>query len=131
MNNAVLQVPKPINEPIYDYAPGSPEKARIKSALTEMASNRIEIPLIIGGKEIKTNNIGKVVMPHDHGHVLAKYHKAGPEEVRLAIDTALAAQKIWQAFRWEERCAIFLKAAELLSKKVSFPDQRRGHALHR
>ena len=120
MNNAVLRVPKPVNEPIYDYAPGSPERARIKSALAEMAGKKIEIPLIIGGKEIKTGNIGKVVMPHDHGHVLATYHKAGPDQVRLAIDTALAAQKMWQSFRWEERCAIFLKAAELLSVKYRF-----------
>ena len=63
-----------------------------------MAGKKIEIPFIIGGKEIKTDNLG---MPHDHGHVLATYHKAGPDQVRLAIDTALAAQKMWQSFRWE------------------------------
>ncbi|MEE4243169.1 MAG: L-glutamate gamma-semialdehyde dehydrogenase [Desulfopila sp.] len=120
LNNGVLRVPKPVNEPIYEYAPGSPEKKLLKSALSEMAGKKIEIPLIIGGKEITTGNLGKVVMPHDHAHVLATYHKAGPAEVRMAIDTALAAQKTWQSFRWEERCAVFLKAAELLSVKYRY-----------
>ncbi len=120
MNNAVIQIPKPANEPVYEYAPGSPEKEKLKTALEEIAGKQIEIPLIIGGKEIKTNNFGKVVMPHNHEHVLATYHKAGPSEVRLAIDTAVAAQKVWQSFRWEERCAIFLKAADLLSVKYRF-----------
>lgn len=115
LNNAVLQVPTPINEPVYEYAPGSPERAKLKSALAEMAGQQLEIPLIINGKKLKTGNTGKVVMPHDHKHVLAVYHKAGPDEVRMAIDSALAAQEQWQSFRWEERCAIFLKAAELLS----------------
>lgn len=117
MNNAVIDTPKPVNEPILSYAPASPEKAALKKALTEMAGKQLDIPLIIGGKEIRTGNLAKVVMPHDHGHVLATYHKAGPKEVQMAIDAALAAQKMWQSFRWEERCAIFLKAAELLSVK--------------
>ena len=117
MNNAVISTPKPINEPILSYAPGSPEKAAIKKALAEMSARQLEIPLIIGGKEIKTGNLGKVVMPHDHQHVLATYHKAGPAEVQQAIDAAVAAQPMWQSFRWEERCAIFLKVAELLAVK--------------
>jgi 1-pyrroline-5-carboxylate dehydrogenase len=117
MNNAVINIPKPTNEPILDYEPGSKEKAAIKKALTEMSSRQLEIPLIIGGKEIRTGNLGKVVMPHDHKHVLATYHKAGPAEVQQAIDAAVAAQPVWQSFRWEERCAIFLKVAELLAVK--------------
>ncbi|MDK9705427.1 MAG: L-glutamate gamma-semialdehyde dehydrogenase [Desulforhopalus sp.] len=117
LNNAVINIPKPVNEPIYSYAPGSQERATLKKALADAAGKQLEIPLIIGGKEIKTGRLGKAVMPHDHQHVLATYHQAGPEEVRLAIDTAVAAQGMWQAFRWEERCAIFLKAAELLSSK--------------
>ena len=120
MNNAVIQIPRPVNEPILEYAPGSPERKRLKAALAEMEGKQIEIPLIIGGREIRTNNTGKVVMPHDHGHVLATYYKAGPAEVRLAIDTAVAAQRTWQGFRWEERCAIFLKAAELLAVKYRY-----------
>jgi 1-pyrroline-5-carboxylate dehydrogenase len=117
MNNAVISTPKPVNEPILKYAPGSPEKVAIKQELAEMSARQLEIPLIIGGKEIKTGNLGKVVMPHDHRHVLATYHKAGPAEVQMAIDAAVAAQPMWQSFRWEERCAIFLKAAELLAVK--------------
>lgn len=120
MNNAVIRIPTPINEPVYDYGPGSVEKKQLKAALTEMAGKKIEIPLVIGGKEIMTGTTGTVVMPHDHGHVLATYHKAGAAEVRLAIDTAVGAQKMWQSFRWEERCAIFLKAAELLATKYRY-----------
>ncbi len=117
MNNAVISTPKPTNEPILNYAPGSPEKITVKQALAEMSAKQLEIPLIIGGKEVKTGNLGKVVMPHDHQHVLATYHKAGAKEVRQAIDVAVAAQPLWRSFRWEERCAIFLKAAELLAVK--------------
>jgi 1-pyrroline-5-carboxylate dehydrogenase len=117
LNNAVVSTPKPINEPILKYAPGSPEKTAIKAALADLSAKQLEIPLVIGGREVKTGKIGQVVMPHNHQHVLATYHKAGPEEVQLAIDAAVAAQPLWQSFRWEERCAIFLKAAELLAVK--------------
>jgi 1-pyrroline-5-carboxylate dehydrogenase len=117
LNNAVIQTPAPVNEPILNYAPGSPEKLELKAALEEMASRQIEIPIIIGGREIRTGNLGRVVMPHDHQHVLGSYHKAGPEEVQLAIDTAVDAQSEWEKFRWEERASIFLKAAELLAVK--------------
>jgi len=117
LNNAVISTPKPVNEPILSYAPGSPERAKLKKALTEAAGKQLEIPIIIGGKEIKTGRLSQVVMPHNHHHVLAVYHQAGPEEIKLAIDTAVATQALWQSFRWEERCAIFLKAAELLSGK--------------
>lgn len=116
-NNAVISVPKPVNEPIKSYAPGSPERKSLKQALADASGKQLEIPLIIGGKDIKTGKLGKVVMPHDHRHVLATYHQAGPEEVRLAISTAVAAQTTWRSFRWEERCAIFLKAADLLAGK--------------
>ncbi|MFH0780653.1 MAG: L-glutamate gamma-semialdehyde dehydrogenase [Pseudomonadota bacterium] len=117
LNNAVINTPKPANEPINNYAPGSPERAKLKKALADMAGKQLEIPIIIGGKEIRTGKFGTAVMPHNHHHILATYHQAGPEEVKLAIDTAVAAQAMWQSFRWEERCAIFLKAAELLAGK--------------
>lgn len=117
VNNGVINVPEAKNEPILGYGPGSPEKKALKTALSEMAGKELEIPLIIGGKEVKTGKLGKAVMPHDHSHVLATYHKAGEKEVRMAIDAAVAGQKMWQSFRWEERCAIFLKTAELLSTK--------------
>jgi 1-pyrroline-5-carboxylate dehydrogenase len=117
MNNAVIRIPAPKNEPVLAYAPGSPEKSRLKKALKEAAAKTLEIPLIIGGKRVTPGKLGKVVMPHDHRHLLATYHQAEATEVRLAIDAALAAQAKWQAFRWEERCAIFLKAADLLAGK--------------
>lgn len=117
MNNAVITPPRPSNESVLDYAPSSPERQKLKKALAKMASEEIEIPLIIGGEEVKTGNQGRVVMPHDHQHLLATYHKAGPVEVRRAIDAAIAAQPLWRSLRWEERCGIFLRAAELLATK--------------
>ncbi|RME39874.1 MAG: aldehyde dehydrogenase family protein, partial [Deltaproteobacteria bacterium] len=119
-NNAMVEVPRPVNEPVLSYAPGSPERAALKAALDEIAGQKIEIPLIIGGREVRTGNMGKVVMPHDHGHVLAEYHQAGPEEVKQAIEAAVEAQKVWRSLRWEERAAIFLKAADLLAGKYRF-----------
>ncbi len=119
-NNAVIRVPVPKNEPVFRYAPGSPEREALKRALEETAAQKIEIPLVIGGKEVRTGRLGKVFMPHDHGHVLAKYHQAGPEEVKQAIAAALEAQNLWQQMRWEERAAIFLKAADLLAGKYRF-----------
>src|SRR6186713_1088530 len=81
----IRRVPPPINEPNRTYAPGSPERAELKARLKSMASEKIEIPLVIGGKEIRTGKIEKTVMPHDHQHVLAEYHKASPEHVHQAI----------------------------------------------
>ncbi len=120
LNNAVFKVPVPGNEPIYSYAPETPERAKLKLALDELASKKIEIPLIIGGKEVRTGRLGQVVMPHDHKHVLAEYHMAGEAEIKLAIDMAMEAKSAWEALRWEERAAIFLKAAELLSGKYRY-----------
>lgn len=120
LNNGVIRVPVPTNEPVYNYAPGSPEREKLEAALVTMASDNIEIPLIIGGEEVKTGDLGKVVMPHDHKHVLATYHKAGPKEVSLAIETAVEAQTVWRTLRWEERAAIFLKAADLLATKYRY-----------
>jgi len=120
LNNAILKVPTPVNEPVLDYAPGSAERARLKDALDDIAGKRIEIPLIIGGREVRTGNLGRVVMPHDHQHVLAEYHQAGEAEIEQAIDAAMAAKREWAAFRWEERAAIFLKAADLLAGKYRY-----------
>lgn len=105
----------PGNEPVYNYAPGSPEKKALKAKLAELSSKKIEIPLIIGGKEVRTGKLGKCVMPHNHQHILAEYHIAGPEELRMAVDAALSAKKEWENMSWENRASIFLKAAELLS----------------
>jgi 1-pyrroline-5-carboxylate dehydrogenase len=115
MNNAILQVPPPENEPIYPYGPGSPEKADLKAVLKQMAAEEIEIPLIIGGKEVKTGNMGDCRVPHDHAHLLGRYHKAGTAEVNQAAAAAAAAWREWGAMPWNSRAAIMLKAAELLT----------------
>ncbi len=117
MNNTVFHLEVPHNEPLEPYAPGSPARARIKAELARQAGAEVEIPLVIGGKEIRTGRTGKVVMPCDHRHVLATYHKATEKEVALAIDAALAAKKQWEGLSWVERASITLKAAELLSRK--------------
>ncbi|MBI5549702.1 MAG: aldehyde dehydrogenase family protein, partial [Deltaproteobacteria bacterium] len=117
MNNTVFHFDVPHNEPMESYAPGSDARTRIKAELTRQAGTQIEIPLIIGGKEIRTGKTGTVVMPCDHAHVLATYHKATEKEVALAIESALAAKKQWEAFSWVERASITLKAADLISRK--------------
>jgi 1-pyrroline-5-carboxylate dehydrogenase len=120
MNNTVFQFAAPQNEPIDPYAPQSATRARMKEELAKMAGTQIEIPLIIGGKEVRTGKIGKVVAPCDHKHVLATYHQTTEKEVRLAIEAALKAKRDWEALSWVERGSITLKAAELLSKKYRY-----------
>jgi 1-pyrroline-5-carboxylate dehydrogenase len=110
-----VKVPPPVNEPVLSYAPGTPERAALKARLKEMTQTTLEIPLIIGGEEVRTGDTLDVVMPHEHRHVLAKAHKAGPREVKKAIAAAMRAQREWSTMRWEDRAAIFLKAAELLA----------------
>jgi 1-pyrroline-5-carboxylate dehydrogenase len=111
----VRRIPTPINDPNRTYAPGSPERAELKARLKAMAAERIDIPLVIGGKEIRTGRTAKSVMPHDHQHVLADYHLAGEAEIKQAIEAAAVARREWSAWPWEERAAILLKAAELLA----------------
>jgi 1-pyrroline-5-carboxylate dehydrogenase len=110
-------IPQPKNEPVLSYAPGSKEKKELKNKLEELSKTQIEIPMIIGGKEVRTNDFGTCVMPHDHKHVLAKYHKANAEHVRAAIDASKIAWKKWSETPWEERADIFLKMADLLAGK--------------
>ncbi|HXG87276.1 MAG TPA: L-glutamate gamma-semialdehyde dehydrogenase [Vicinamibacterales bacterium] len=108
-------VPPPTNDPNLTYAPGSPERVAIKARLASMAEERLDIPLVIDGKEIRTGKTAQSVMPHKHAHVLADWHKAGAKEVRQAIDAAVAARTEWANWPWEERAAVFLRAAELLT----------------
>ncbi len=115
MSDAIFRVPPPENEPILSYAPGSPEKASIKSQIEKMAGETIDIPLIIGGKEVRTGNLEKCVMPHDHNHVLGHYHQADASHVEAAADAAAKARVEWSEYPWQERAAVFLKAAELLA----------------
>ena len=109
------RVPRPVNDPNLTYAPGSCERQQLKARLTAMAGERIEIPIVIGGQEVRTAAVEKAVMPHDHAHVLADYHKAGADQTRQAIAAAMAAQKEWGRWPFEDRAAVFLRAAELLT----------------
>ncbi|MCM2257564.1 MAG: L-glutamate gamma-semialdehyde dehydrogenase [Vicinamibacteria bacterium] len=113
--NGRLRIPAPINEPVKSYAPGSPEKKELKARLDAMAAERIEIPVVVGGKRITTDKQARAVMPHAHGHVLADWHKARKEDVAAAVDAAREAQRDWANWPFEDRAAIFLKAAELLA----------------
>jgi 1-pyrroline-5-carboxylate dehydrogenase len=117
MENAISRVPEPYNEPIRPYAPGDPERASLKAALSKIAGETIEIPCIIGGERVTTGRLESVVMPHDHGHVLATFHCAGPEEVERAARAAMAAKREWEDMPWEARTAVILRAAELLATK--------------
>ena len=117
MNNAVIQFPLPQNEPVKAYLKGSPERVALEAELERQYNTVLDIPLIIGGKEIRTGNTGKVVCPHEHGHVLATFHKAGEKEVKMAIDAAMKAREEWSRTPWTTRAAIVLKCAELLATK--------------
>jgi 1-pyrroline-5-carboxylate dehydrogenase len=115
MITGVFNVPRPRNEPVLAYAPGSPERKAVRVQLEKMASEVIEITARIGGRSVQTGDTVEAVMPHDHRHVLAIWHKAGRKEVQEAIDAALAARRSWACMPWHERAAIFLRAAELLA----------------
>jgi 1-pyrroline-5-carboxylate dehydrogenase len=117
MNNTIFHFDVPRSEPQESFAPGSTARARIRSELAHQSATEIEIPLVIGGKEIRTGRTGKVVMPCEHGHVLATYHRAGEREVGLAIEAALAAKRRWEVLSWVERASITLKVADLLSRR--------------
>ncbi|HLP31781.1 MAG TPA: L-glutamate gamma-semialdehyde dehydrogenase [Geothrix sp.] len=120
MSNAIFSLPESHNEPILSYAVGSKERALLKAELDRQYHQEIEIPLIIGGREVRTGKTQKAVCPHDHQHVLAHYHEAGEAEVRMAIDAAMAAKKAWEATPWEDRAAIFHKMASLISSKYRY-----------
>jgi len=118
--NGVVKIPFPSNEPVYSYAPGTVEREAIKAQLRKMLSEEIEIPLIIGGKEVRTGNLADCLCPHDHKHRLARYHKAGPAEIEMAVEEAKKAWVDWSEMDWVSRAAIFLRAAELLATKYRY-----------
>ncbi len=115
MLNAIVNVPEPKNEPIKSYAPKTPEREQLRKQIELQRGGSFEIPLFIGGEEIKSGDLGDCRMPHDHGHVLARFHKASQKHVERAVEAALDAAPAWAALDWEQRAAIFLKAAELLA----------------
>ena len=113
--HAIFRPPAPRNEPINDYAPGSPERERLQRRVQQMSDERLEIPLVIGGKDVTTGELKQAVMPHDKEHVLADVHQGNAEHVQLAIDAAAKAWADWSRWPWEERAAVLLRAAELLA----------------
>ena len=114
-SHALFRPPPARNEPVREYAPGSPERAALQLRLEQMRGERIEIPAVIGGEDVSTGETKPAVMPHDKEHVLADVHQAGPEQVERAINVAAAAWEDWSRWPWEDRAAVFLRAAELLS----------------
>jgi 1-pyrroline-5-carboxylate dehydrogenase len=113
--HAIFTPPPPRNEPIHEYAPGSAERARLQLRLEQMRNERVEIPLVIGGQDVHTGETKPAVMPHAKEHVLADVHQGNAEHVRAAIDAAAKAWEDWSRWPWEERAAVLLRAAELLS----------------
>lgn len=117
MNNSLIQFCTPVNEPVKTYLAGSPERVELEKELERQSKLVVDIPIIIGGKEIRTGDTGKVTCPHDHKHVLATYHKVGKKEVEMAVKAAMKAWKEWSETPWTTRAAIVMKMAELLATK--------------
>jgi 1-pyrroline-5-carboxylate dehydrogenase len=115
MAKGVYQLPEISNEPVKGYAPGSPEKKALKEAIGHARATVADIPMIIGGKETRTGNLVDIRPPHEHAHLLGRYHQGDASHVHAAIAAALAAKPAWEKMRWESRAAIFLKAADLLA----------------
>jgi 1-pyrroline-5-carboxylate dehydrogenase len=120
MNDAVVRVPRPANEPVLSFAPGSPERAAVKAALERVEGESFDIPLVIGGKEVRTGRTAPLRRPDSLGKSLGVYHMAGEAEAMAACEAALAAKASWEALPWEERAAVFLRAAELLTGKYRY-----------
>ena len=131
----IPRVPQPVNDPNKSYLPGSPERAALKARLAEMSGERIEIPLIVGGEEIRTGRVHQAVMPHDHAHVLADWHGAESEHVLRAIAAAAEARKEWSSWAWHDRAACSSAPASCSPRPGAPPstpprcsDSRRRHS---
>jgi len=117
MFNGIFQVPQPVNEPALDYAPGSPERDELRGVLDEMLNRQVDVPMIIGGEEVRNSALAEIRCPHDHRHVLGKYHQGNALYVEQAIQAANAARQEWGRMPWDSRAIVFLKAAGLLAGK--------------
>jgi len=117
MNNALLKTPPAENEPVYSYAPGSADRAKLKAELEKLLKGGFDVPLVIGGKEVRTGKTASIIRPDARGTVLGRYHMAGEAEAKAAVEAALAAKKDWEETPWEERAAIFRKVGDLAAGK--------------
>src|SRR5690349_20402914 len=115
MSNAVFQLPAVHNEPVLSYVKGSPERQRLVDTIKEMKRTVADIPMYIGGKRVKTDKLADNRPPHERKHLLGRYRKGGAQHVKQAIQAALKAKPAWDSMAWQDRAAIFLKAADLLS----------------
>lgn len=115
MANAIFKVPEPINEPVLNYKPNSPETLEVKAMIKKLKSEVWDIPMVINGKEIRTDKTSVINPPHELNHVLGNYHVGNEEHVKMAVDAAMSAKDAWENMAWEERAAIFLKAADLVA----------------
>src|SRR5690606_6674612 len=120
MLKGFFNVPVPVNEPVYSYAPGTTERALLKAAIEEARSQKIDVPMYIGGEEVYTGKKVRLTPPHDHTHVLGHYSQGTKAHVKQAIQAALSAKEDWENLPWEQRAAIFLKAAELIAGKYRY-----------
>ncbi|HPQ09398.1 MAG TPA: L-glutamate gamma-semialdehyde dehydrogenase [Bacteroidia bacterium] len=120
MNNGFFKVPVPQNEPVKQYAPNTEERKKLQDAIAEWRSKEVDIPMYIGGKEVRSGNKVRIAPPHDHKHTLGYFHKSSKEHVTQAIDAALAAKPQWEALSWEQRASVFLKAADLIAHKYRY-----------
>ncbi len=115
--SGTIRVPSPINETVRPYAPGDAARTELQTRMAEMASERVDIPVIVGGKEIRTGDTREIRSPHNREQVLGRWHASRPEDIKAGIEASLSAQKDWANWHWEDRAGVFLKAAELLSTK--------------
>jgi 1-pyrroline-5-carboxylate dehydrogenase len=120
MNLGYFAYPLPQNEPVLNYAPGSKEREALKKTLKELKAEKADIPMYIGGKEIRTNKLGEIRPPHETSHLLAQFHEGDETHIKQAIDAALAARTAWASLNWENRANIFLKAADLIATKYRY-----------
>lgn len=120
MLKGFFNVPTPVNEPVNSYAPGTRERVLLEAAIKEAREQEVDAPMYIGGKEVRTGKKVKMTPPHDHQHILGYYHEGTKSHVEDAINAALAAKEKWESLPWEQRAAIFLKAAELISTKYRY-----------
>ena len=120
MNLGYFAYQQPQNEPVLNYGPGSKEKELLKKTIKELKGRQEDIPMYIGGKEVRTGKLQEIHPPHEKAHLLGKFHEGDESNIKQAIDAALAARSSWAAMSWENRAGIFLKAADLIATKYRY-----------